>query len=714
MEEFLAMYKERTTTKAQDIGRLGQETVSSRRKHDARTSDNTGGAEMAAYAKQHGHAQSSAELSKANDEYKARQQASAIRKFRSIDADGSGTLDREEVLAGAKILDLTEDQASSLFDELDADGSGDVDMEEFLAVYQERATATKADDIGRLGQSTESSRRKQEARTADNTGAAELAEFAKAHDREMMSAELQKGKDAFKVRQQRGAIRKFRSIDVDGSGTLDIEEVLLGAPILKLGEEQARAWFSDIDKDGSGEIDMEEFLAYYAKNMSTVTQDIGSLGADTATSRRRNDILNAGYNANNTGDAELANYNRVNAKEIMSKALDQAKDDWHERMKSAGFEHAEKRAKAVKMFTELDADGNGMVDIDEVAAGAGFLNLTPEEARSWFVEIDVYKRGEVSINEFLNRFQQIVNGFIPKPTDVEKFKSAAEVEAKENADHRESMSKELASAKEQWHKRRAKNGNRSHTVPDPFSSSGNACLPRARSPRRSGGKALLTRAEWDKEQGRIKNGGAEAASAVDVPAPHTIRPSAPRANRNSAASLSLSRGRGEKHDPSIAGLEAARSSSPRPSPIKRGPAPRPKPPRASSPRPKGKAGSVPAFPMPEQRDPAPAAAAAPPPATALDQQKKAWWRVRNAPIETLTTNGGSCREGVMDLDKRGEFVTTGKEELKAIRAAAQAQAFADLATAEAAVLEAQVAAAVANANLAKIEHALLVNRGTGI
>ena len=108
MEEFLAMYKERTTTKAQDIGRLGKETESSRRKHDARTSDNTGGAEMAAFAKQHSHAQTSAELSKANDEYTKRQQAGAVKKFRSIDADGSGTLDREELLAGAKILALTE------------------------------------------------------------------------------------------------------------------------------------------------------------------------------------------------------------------------------------------------------------------------------------------------------------------------------------------------------------------------------------------------------------------------------------------------------------------------------------------------------------------------------------------------------------------------------------------------------------------------------
>jgi Ca2+-binding EF-hand superfamily protein len=84
-----------------------------------------------------------------------------------------------------------------------------------------------------------------------------VAEYERTHKRDLMSAELQAGKEAFKLRQQAGAVRKFRSIDADGSGTLDLEEVLLGAPLLKLDEDQARSWFSAIDIDGSGEIDME-------------------------------------------------------------------------------------------------------------------------------------------------------------------------------------------------------------------------------------------------------------------------------------------------------------------------------------------------------------------------------------------------------------------------------------------------------------------------
>ena len=67
----------------------------------------------------------------------------------------------------------------------------------------------------------------------------------------------------------------------------------------------------------------------------------------------------------------------------------------------------------------LDNDDN-----DVVVAGASILNLTADEARQWFAEIDHTNRGEVSVHEFLSRFQQIANGYIPKPTDVEKYKSA--------------------------------------------------------------------------------------------------------------------------------------------------------------------------------------------------------------------------------------------------------------------------------------------------
>jgi Ca2+-binding EF-hand superfamily protein len=49
-----------------------------------------------------------------------------------IDADGSGELSIEEVLAAAPLLGLTEEQAALFFVELDDDNSGSISATEFM------------------------------------------------------------------------------------------------------------------------------------------------------------------------------------------------------------------------------------------------------------------------------------------------------------------------------------------------------------------------------------------------------------------------------------------------------------------------------------------------------------------------------------------------------------------------------------------------------
>ena len=75
--------------------------------------------------------------------------AAAEKRFRALDADGSGSLSLEEAMAGAKILDLTEEQAKEWFIELDTDGGGDVDIDEFLARC---ARSTQTRSFGRAAQ----------------------------------------------------------------------------------------------------------------------------------------------------------------------------------------------------------------------------------------------------------------------------------------------------------------------------------------------------------------------------------------------------------------------------------------------------------------------------------------------------------------------------------------------------------------------------------
>jgi Ca2+-binding EF-hand superfamily protein len=90
MDEFLAVVHKRTTTVAQDIGRLGKQTEAGKHRYEKMDSNNTGGAEVSANSKVHARKQASQELSKANDEFKKRQQKEAINQFRKIDTDGSG------------------------------------------------------------------------------------------------------------------------------------------------------------------------------------------------------------------------------------------------------------------------------------------------------------------------------------------------------------------------------------------------------------------------------------------------------------------------------------------------------------------------------------------------------------------------------------------------------------------------------------------------
>ena len=60
--------------------------------------------------------------------------------------------------------------------------------------------------------------------------------------------------------------RLFDSIDADGGGTLDIEEMkqLFKDLGLELTQDQEATVMSRIDTDGSGEIDFDEFFAWYS------------------------------------------------------------------------------------------------------------------------------------------------------------------------------------------------------------------------------------------------------------------------------------------------------------------------------------------------------------------------------------------------------------------------------------------------------------------
>lgn len=68
----------------------------------------------------------------------------------------------------------------------------------------------------------------------------------------------------------------FTAFDKDGSGELDLQEILAAAPQLGMSQEDARQLFLEIDKDKSGTISMAEMRAYLRKKPSSQTETTGN------------------------------------------------------------------------------------------------------------------------------------------------------------------------------------------------------------------------------------------------------------------------------------------------------------------------------------------------------------------------------------------------------------------------------------------------------
>jgi hypothetical protein len=75
------------------------------------------------------------------DEKKSR----AINQFRLIDTNGNRRLDLDEILSGAKILGLTDNEAKTLFNKIDKDNSDEVELEKFLQMYEHMRATTLSD-----------------------------------------------------------------------------------------------------------------------------------------------------------------------------------------------------------------------------------------------------------------------------------------------------------------------------------------------------------------------------------------------------------------------------------------------------------------------------------------------------------------------------------------------------------------------------------------
>ena len=70
--------------------------------------------------------------------------------FTQIDADGSGTLDKEELMAYNVQLGLSPDLVQTIFEEGDEDGDGEIDFDEFCHLFRKGNPNSSWKQIRRL------------------------------------------------------------------------------------------------------------------------------------------------------------------------------------------------------------------------------------------------------------------------------------------------------------------------------------------------------------------------------------------------------------------------------------------------------------------------------------------------------------------------------------------------------------------------------------
>ena len=260
--------------------------------------------------------------------------------FNQIDADGSGSLDRDEIMALADSLGkpMDQDEAEAVFQEM-TEGSVDKSEVLFAQFYgwwsAQQFEGTEVGMFGRLfgGKNRQEKKRQQE--------------------QEKVAADIQA---------RLAAQSAFDQIDADGSGSLDLAEIMALAESLDIPMDQAEAEavFQEMTE---GSVDQSEVL---------FTQFYGWWSAQQA------------------GGTEAGMFGRLfgsKKREEKKRQQEQEKEKQEQEEKVAA--DLKVRQAAQDAFNQIDADGSGSLDRDEIMALTDSLGkpMTQKEAGAIFQEM---------------------------------------------------------------------------------------------------------------------------------------------------------------------------------------------------------------------------------------------------------------------------------------------------------------------------------------
>ena len=296
--------------------------------------------------------------------------------FDKLDRDNSGQLDRKELQQAAGVLGstlrfvMTVEEVNRQFDAIDNDRNGFITFEEFEQWWKEFETDHLVEDMD-------------EGDLQEAMGEAGIeAEGASMESmREALRAKT-KGK-LMTVRSM------FNSLDEDDSGSLDREELETAAAMLgsRLGflmsEEQLDHQWELMDPDGSGDVSFLEFQTWW-KGVET-SKNVRDMAAEAV----EDELESAGIRIDSDGASEIT----------MKEALKA-----HYRGKEMSLR---------QVFKELDEDGSGALEKEEIEKAAGVLGartgfvMSEEELDRQYEVMDPDGDGLITFDEFETWWQGV-------------------------------------------------------------------------------------------------------------------------------------------------------------------------------------------------------------------------------------------------------------------------------------------------------------------
>jgi calmodulin len=340
----------------------------------------------------------------------------ATARFKIVDKDGSGSLDRDEVASLSQILGLklSPPELDAAMVQMDADGSGEVDLDEFVAWWVARkktpSTALRSEALAMFKSVDDDG--------SGSLGRSEVEKLASMLGFSFAAGELDAvmlhacGSSDGEVNSEqffdwwaspsspREALAMFNTVDEDRSGLLDAGELKTLTRMfgVELTDEELEMAMLQIDNDGSGEVDFDEFYVWWkaggpeqaaawalhdeAGNDTNAAQrelrekekrrkqQRARIAAAKAAARKREEDMLGGL-----GDEELR-----------QPELDGASaHDKKPKRKNRGVcccweKKISNREQARDLFDQVDDDGSGLLDMEEIAKLAELLGATLKQS----------------------------------------------------------------------------------------------------------------------------------------------------------------------------------------------------------------------------------------------------------------------------------------------------------------------------------------------